>query len=153
LNPAAWTPAERGELAARLRVAGTTITEVSDAREFLGLPRLSESDPVERAHVHLVVDSSAYQTAIATVRAARLELVADLERTPAKVRAAARKALGLGETSRLRLGELRALYARVRALEIEAEPARQIRPIEVMPVPQWTEEELFGPFAAAGGAL
>jgi hypothetical protein len=152
LNPA-WTPRERADLAARLRVACTHITELSDARELLGLPRLSATDPVERAHVHLVVDSRAYQEAIATVRVARNELVADLERAPAKLRAAARKALGLGETSRLRLGELRALYARVRALEIEAEPARQIRPIEVIPVPQWTEEELFGPFAAAGGAL
>lgn len=89
-----WPPAERAALARKLeRVApGVTITELSDAREAVGRPRLSESTSIERHYAPLWLLGKQGKAALATVRAERARLSVGM----APSRAA-----------RLRLGELR----------------------------------------------
>lgn len=93
-----WPPAERAALARRLeRIApGVSLTELSDAREAVGLPRLSESTSIERRYAPLWLLGARGRAALATVRAERARLSVGM----APSRAA-----------RMRLGELRARAA------------------------------------------
>lgn len=119
----AWSPAARAALAARLAPSGVTITELSDAREVLGLERLSSATPAARAAAHYLLMSSRGREALAEVRALRQLYTEALESLPRDVVAHARHRLGLRRAtpSCLRLPELRAVYAEACLLLILAE--------------------------------
>jgi hypothetical protein len=116
--PSSWTAGERRELSAELAARGTTITELSDLRELLGLPRLSEVDSWEREEAPEILDTERGQAALARVRHLRALLLEDLEATSGRVVRIARELLDLGPPARLRLGELSALWAQARIVGI-----------------------------------
>jgi hypothetical protein len=119
----AWPARERQEMAERLSALGTSINELSDARERLGLERLSSASPRSRAAAHYLLMSSKGQKALADVRAERALLVEALASFHRDTVAEARHMLGLRRQtpSCLRLCELRALFCQARLLEIVAE--------------------------------
>jgi hypothetical protein len=144
--PSTWTRSQRAALARDLAAQGIGLTECSDTRERLGLPRLSESTPEQRARVIRDLTNPSFRDALDRVRTLRASLLEGLEACDAEIVGQARALLGLRTTSQLRLNELAALYAQTRILEIAAEPARTIRPAN--PAPYVDEVDLF---AARGG--
>jgi hypothetical protein len=116
--PSSWTQGERRDLSAELAARGTTITELSDLRELLGLPRLSEVDAWEREEAPGVLDTERGQAALTRVRHLRALLLEDLEATSGRAVRVARELLDLGPPARLRLGELSALWAQARIVGI-----------------------------------
>lgn len=119
----AWSASDRAALAVRLAPHGVSITELSDAREQLGLERLSSATPAARAAAHYLLMSSRGREALAEVRALRALYTAALLGLGAGLVAEARHRLGLRRStpSCLRLGELRSIYAQARAMEIALE--------------------------------
>lgn len=117
--PSGWTATQRRDLASELRALGTTITELSDARELLGFDRLSEGSDWDREHAVENLESPELQEALAEVRRQRADLLQALAETVDwKARRRAHKLLNIkGETDR-RLGELQALYAQARICEL-----------------------------------
>ena len=91
-----WPPAERAKLAKRLeRIApGVTLTELSDAREHAGLPRLSQSTSAARYVAPLWLLGRTGREALAAVRHERARLSWGM--APSKA-------------ARMRLSELRAM--------------------------------------------
>lgn len=117
--PTSWSTAGRAEMSKRLAALGITITELSDARERCGLARLSDAAPEARRVAHLLLLGTRGQRALAAVRAERAELAEALSTCDRKAIAEARRLLDLRRsTGQLRLGELRALYAQTRIVEI-----------------------------------
>lgn len=115
-----WTAAERGALALALREIGTSISEVSDARELIGLPRCSTAPPVRIEWTVRWAASAEGERLIRAVRAERSALAAELTHpTVAHHAATARLLLGLksARPSAWRLGELRAAWAQTRLVE------------------------------------
>lgn len=110
---------------------GVELTELSDAREEAGRPRLSESSATERHYAPLWLLGRAGKTALAVVRRERARLTAHLER-PAIATLTARARMRLSfrssDLSRRRLRELRQISAIVDELLEEAdEPATPLR--------------------------
>lgn len=120
---ARWPAAQRAALEARLAALGTGITEISDAREHLGLERLSDATPEQRAAAHYLTMSSKGRAAIKAVRELRALLTEGLASCERLAVARARALLDIRRApSQLRLGELSALYAQARLIEIAREP-------------------------------
>jgi hypothetical protein len=120
--PSTWTPGQRRDLADRLKRLGTTILDLSDARELLGFPRLSEASPADRAQAHHNLESPELQAALATVRDRRAYLLETLSGRDPKAVRQARSLLDLRRsTPDLRLGELEALLDQTRIVELIAE--------------------------------
>jgi hypothetical protein len=136
--PSTWTKAQRAELEKRLAAVGTTITELSDARELMGFPRLSDSSDWDRANCHLNVGSPECQTALAQVRSCRAWLDEQLTKLPAEKVRRARYLLEIDRKRSLRLGELSALVGL--ASQLAEEPRRYGATFHKV----YTEEELFG---------
>jgi len=117
-----WSRSDRGKVAARLAKRGTTIGEMSDVRELLGLPRLSGATRQEREECHLLEATPAVLAAFATVRRVRTDLTAELVATEHEQVQQARRLLHLTRSlSDLRLGELSALWAQVQVCRLVAE--------------------------------
>jgi hypothetical protein len=145
--PADWTRAERTALARKLGKLGVGMTELSDARELLGFPRLSDASREDRAVAVQNLEAPELQRALVRVRTLRAELLEDLKAADRALVRQARELLELDRSpSEMRLGELSALCSQVRILEILAEPPRVVRTIA--PAPFHFDEDLF---AAAGG--
>jgi hypothetical protein len=142
--PASWTRGQRAALARQLEAQGVSLTECSDARERLGLPRLSEATPQARENAVRDLTNPAFRDALDRVRALRAALLAGLADCEAV--GTARALLGLRPNPQLRLGELAALYAQARILEIAAEAPRSPRNVVV----EAYRDEVDA-FAAAGG--
>lgn len=140
--PADWTRAQRGDLERQLSALGTSITELSDARELMGKPRLSSATPAERAMAAREVETPEVQTALARARACRTWLLEQLSELDSEIVRAARRDLGLRANRALRLGELSALFGW--SLELVPAPARR----QVDPQPYHPDADLY---AAAGG--
>lgn len=138
--PESWTRAQRANLELRLAGLGTTISELSDALELAGRPRLSGSTPDQRAQA--VRELAAGTLCVTTARSCRAWLVEQLQTLPEEVARAARIDLGLGRSRSLRLGELSAVLGW--ALETLPTSARRT----VLVTPYVSDEDLF---AAAGG--
>lgn len=121
--PLSWSRASRAATEARLRKLGTTITELSDARELAGRPRLSESTPEQRHYAPLWLLGKAGQGWLAKARELRALLTEALGSCDSDGVREARLLLGLrsAQPARWRLGELQAVYAQARALELVAE--------------------------------
>jgi hypothetical protein len=119
--PASWTASQRAELAERLAKVGTTITELSDARERLGFPRLSESSDWDREHAHENLESPEVQAVLVQIRLEHILLVQAIGARPQAAVRAARKLLGLRAGWNLRLGELEALLNQTRVVELVTE--------------------------------
>jgi hypothetical protein len=111
----AWSVADRAEMSKRLAALGTTIIELSDMRELLGMPRLSEMDPRSRWAAPYLLMSSKGRAALAQARAQRAMYTEALSHYHKDALFNARHALGLRRStpSTLRLCELRALYLQV----------------------------------------
>lgn len=95
-----WPPAERAKLAKRLeRIApGVTLTELSDAREYAGLPRLSASTSAARHVAPLWLLGRQGREALAAVRAERARLSVGLAPSrAARMRLSELRAAGGGE--------------------------------------------------------
>jgi hypothetical protein len=140
--PADWTKTHRETLARQLAERGTTIGELSDARELCGHERLSDASPADRAAAVQNLDAPEIQRALVTVRTCRAWLLEQLASCPKKAIADAKVLLdlrtrrgALKATGDLRLGELSALVG------VATEAPRTRRAVEVTPI--WTEEELF----------
>ena len=119
---ARWPAAQRAALAAKLAALGTTITELSDTRQRLGLERLSDATPAQRAAAHHLLASTKGRAAIAAVRAERASLLEGLDATDRLDVQHARALLNVrGSLSELRLGELRAFYAQANLCRIARE--------------------------------
>jgi hypothetical protein len=121
----AWPAVERAAMVRALEPFGVTLTELSDARELVGLPRLSSTDPASRWAAPHLLRGRRGQAALAAVRAQRALLVELLERHPADTVAHARHLLGLRRATpaMLRLCELQALVAQLGLLERLAQAA------------------------------
>lgn len=128
-----WPPHERAEMAARLELLGTTITELSDAREHLGLPRLSRTASPARRYAHHLLAGLRGRAAIAAVRAERARLTAQIAHPELANHAIeARRELGLrANPASWRLGELRQVAKRahelLRDFDEAATPLRLVR--------------------------
>lgn len=119
---ARWPAAQRAEVEKRLAALGTTITELSDTRQRLGLERLSDATPAQRAAAHHLLASTKGRAAIAAVRAERASLLEGLDATDRLDVQHARALLNVrGSLSELRLGELRAFYAQANLCRIARE--------------------------------
>lgn len=118
--PASWGATARQDLARKLRALGTTITELSDARELLGFLRLSEASDWDREHAAENVEAPAMIFALAEVRRERAELLAGMKSVDWKARRQAHKLLDLQGERDLRLGELQALYRQAVICELAA---------------------------------
>lgn len=137
--PADWPRRDRGDLSADLARVGTDITLLSDARELLGLPRISALTAEQRRTVAKFVRVPRMQAALLEARERRAWYLAALaEVAPATVREAARLLELRKGLPQLRLGELSALFAQVRVIEITrpavrpaSEPAREYSAEEV----------------------
>lgn len=112
-----WPVSERAALAKQLQTLGATITELSDARELAGLPRLSEATPETRRYSHHWLRGSIGRGWLAKARELRALYTEALATVEPKLLTQARGLLGL-RSSGLRLGELRALVAQVRTIEL-----------------------------------
>ena len=119
---ARWPAAQRADLEKRLAELGTGITELSDARERLGLERLSDATPAQRAAAHHLLASARGRAAIASVREERALLTEGLASCSRLAVAQARALLDIRRgPAQLRLGELSALFAQARLFEIASE--------------------------------
>ena len=117
-----WSRSDRGKVAARLAKRGTTIGEMSDVRELMGLSRLSSATRQERDTCHLLEATPAVRDAFAAVRRVRTDLTAELVATDHEQVQQARRLLHLTRPlSDLRLGELSALWAQVQVCRLVAE--------------------------------
>ena len=117
-----WSAAQRGQLAAKLAALGTTITELSDARERLGLERLSDATPAQRAAAHHLLSGARGRAALAAVRAERADLLLGLAQTDRLDVQHARALLNVrGSLAELRLGELRAFYSQAQICRLARE--------------------------------
>lgn len=139
--PADWSPRQREALARDLAERGTTIGELSDARELCGHPRLSDASSEDRAAAVQNLDAPEIQRALVTVRTCRAWLLEQLAEVPRRTLQDAKVTLGLRTrrgalkaTADLRLGELAALVG------VATEPGPRVYPA---PVPVWTKAELF----------
>jgi hypothetical protein len=119
----AWPALDRATMQFQLEALGTSITELSDARELLGLPRLSETAPDARWAAHYLLMSSKGREALKDAVAQRATLTEALSTFSRDTLFNARHLLGIRRATHatLRLGELRALFAQARILEIAAE--------------------------------
>lgn len=117
-----WPTAQRAALAQRLAALGTTITELSDARERLGLERLSDATPAQRAAAHHLLSGARGRAALAAVRAERADLLLGLAQTDRLDVQHARALLNVrGSLAELRLGELRAFYSQAQICRLARE--------------------------------
>jgi hypothetical protein len=117
-----WTKAERADLQRKLTERSTSIGELSDARESLGLARLSQMAFAWRSEVWLTVSAPEIQTAIQAVRDRRAYLLETLSSQPREAVREARRLLDLRRgTPDLRLGELEALLDQTRIVCLIAE--------------------------------
>jgi hypothetical protein len=121
-----WTRAQRAEMSDRLAAMGTTITELSDARELAGRPRLSSSTATQRHYAPLWLLGEAGQGWLLRARSLRALLTEALASVPREDVATARHLLGLHRAapSAWRLCELQAAYAQARHLALQRETWR-----------------------------
>jgi len=118
-----WSRSDRRDVADRLAKRKTTIGEMSDVREHLGLSRLSSATREERETCHLLEATPAVLAAFATVRRVRADLTAELVATDHDAVQQARRLLRLTRPlPELRLGELRALWSQVQVCRLSARP-------------------------------
>jgi hypothetical protein len=117
-----WPVAERIAMARKLEALGSSITELSDARERLCLCRLSVATREDRASAHQLLTTERGQRALANIRQERAMLLEALGTLPRAVVSEAVLLLRLrGGRAQWRLGELMAVFSQARILEIERE--------------------------------